>query len=164
MQTQTQVPALARLRQEKPGATKIGDVTAKGRRFELWHDATETETLTLSGYYLVSPRGLVFTLCRNRPRPTMLFPIQLYDGTKVLDLWFRERAPGQLELPALEHAARLWPLQRAPEIARMLGLVGLHAYSAAWRLDADELTLWELMTSLAAERGRKRARKGGATT
>jgi hypothetical protein len=98
MQTQTQeAPALARLRQEKPGAAKVGDVAAKGRRFELWHDPTETETLTLSGYYLVSPRGLVFTLCRNRPRPDRLFPIQLYDGTKVLDLWFRELAPGRIE-------------------------------------------------------------------
>jgi hypothetical protein len=84
------------LKQEKPNVKKVGDVAGKGRRFELWHDASETETLTLSGYYLVSPRGLVFTLCRNRPNPKLLFPIQLYGGTKVLPLWFREEGPCDL--------------------------------------------------------------------
>lgn len=91
------MPAIDQLKRDKPAVAKLGDVTCRGRRFEVWRDATETETLMLSGYYLVSPRGLVYVLTRNRPRPELLFPIQLYDGTKVLDLWFRERAPGAIE-------------------------------------------------------------------
>lgn len=82
-------------KRERPRAVSLGRITARGRTYEVFHDAAAIRSPHATPFYVLTAHA-VYALFRNLNDPAMLFPVREGAGLAADErvppgVWFRER-------------------------------------------------------------------------